>query len=369
MAIKVLHINYNFVGTALHETMVQHLDPLVGRNAVFAPTWRDVRKNYLTEVKTIKCFAKQDRAFFHLKQHRIIKALESTFQVRDFNILHAYTLFTDGNCAYKMHEKYGIPYIVAIRDTDVNSFFKYMVHLRNRGVSIMKNAAAVIFLSESYKTYVLEKYVPSKYKNDIEKKSLVIPNGIDDFWIANQYTPKQKDNNHEVKIVFAGRINKRKNPLATVQALNILEKKGYKVDFEIIGKIEDSKLFKQLCKAKYVHYHEPCDKEKLIDYYRKNDLFVMPSKTETFGLVYAEAMSQGLPVLYSKGQGFDGQFADGCVGYAINKNDPYDIAEHIIKVLDRYSNLSCNCIMNVSKFDWNRIVYKYVLLYESILKV
>ena len=37
--------------------------------------------------------------------------------------------------------------------------------------------------------------------------------------------------------------------------------------------------------------------------YRENDIYVMPSIIETFGLVYAEAMSQGLPVIYTRGQG------------------------------------------------------------------
>jgi len=44
----------------------------------------------------------------------------------------------------------------------------------------------------------------------------------------------------------------------------------------------------------------------------------MPSITETFGLVYAEALSQGLPVLYTRGQGFDRQFEEGEVGYAVD---------------------------------------------------
>ena len=38
--------------------------------------------------------------------------------------------------------------------------------------------------------------------------------------------------------------------------------------------------------------------------------FCLPSHAETFGLVYVEAMSQGLPIIY-EGQGFDKQFQDG----------------------------------------------------------
>lgn len=39
--------------------------------------------------------------------------------------------------------------------------------------------------------------------------------------------------------------------------------------------------------------------------YRPASGFAMVSFRENFGLVYAEALSQGRPVVYSKGQGFD----------------------------------------------------------------
>lgn len=45
------------------------------------------------------------------------------------------------------------------------------------------------------------------------------------------------------------------------------------------------------------------DKTKIIDVYRDSDIFVMPSKFETFGLVYVEALTQGLHLIYTKGQG------------------------------------------------------------------
>ncbi|MBF1138813.1 MAG: glycosyltransferase, partial [[Eubacterium] sulci] len=37
---------------------------------------------------------------------------------------------------------------------------------------------------------------------------------------------------------------------------------------------------------------------ELIEEYRKADIFALLSKTESFGIVYAEAISQGLPILY-----------------------------------------------------------------------
>ncbi len=91
----------------------------------------------------------------------------------------------------------------------------------------------------------------------------------------------------------------------------------------------------------------------------------MPSIHETFGLVYAEAMSQGLPVIYSKSQGFDGQFEDGTVGHVVNSLDHNDIAEKIIKIFYDYETKSKNCIELFHKFDWKTIACEYLSLYEN----
>ena len=44
----------------------------------------------------------------------------------------------------------------------------------------------------------------------------------------------------------------------------------------------------------------------LKSYYERSDFFTMPSKAETFGLVYIEALLQGLPVMYTQNEGIDG---------------------------------------------------------------
>ena len=100
---------------------------------------------------------------------------------------------------------------------------------------------------------------------------------------------------------------------------------------------------------------------------RQSDIFIMPSHTETFGLVYAEAMSQGLPVLYTKGQGFDGHFPDGTVGYAVNDHDPTDVAEKIKEAVAHYDVLARNAYESSIRFSWDTIADRYKGLYEDIL--
>ena len=94
----------------------------------------------------------------------------------------------------------------------------------------------------------------------------------------------------------------------------------------------------------------------------------MPSKRETFGLVYVEAMSQGLPVIYTKGQGFDTQFKEGEVGYHVQYNDAEEIAETILKIAKNYKKMSENAIKKSEEFNWEDISKIYIENYNQIRK-
>lgn len=364
---RILHINCNYVGTTLHQLMVENLDKLGYDNNVFVPTYDKglsvIKPN--NNVLVCECFKKWDRIFFDYKQHKILKALESNYQIADFDLLHAYTLFTDGNCVRKLSKKYGVPYVVAVRNTDVNSFFRLMPRLRSRGVKTMLEAEAVFFLSESYRKQVFEKYIPQKYRDVIQKKSCIIPNGIDDFWFSN---PPECDNeiNATVKLIYAGRIDRNKNIPTIQKAAAILRERGYEVSLTVVGKVVDEKVYTIIKKDSYTECLPAQPKETLVDLYRKHNIFVMPSFTESFGLVYAEAMSQGLPVIYSAGQGFDNQFPEGKVGYRVSAYDAHNVADGIEKVINNFFDISSNTISCSKIFNWKKITEKYDAIYKTI---
>ncbi|MGX8699596.1 MAG: glycosyltransferase family 4 protein, partial [bacterium] len=110
----------------------------------------------------------------------------------------------------------------------------------------------------------------------------------------------------------------------------------------------------------------PVGKEELIRYYREADLFALPSHKETFGLVYAEAMSQGLPVVYTRGQGFDGQFPDGAVGYAASDRDARELAEKLLLCAENRPRLSVNALEGAKRFNWDTTCASYVKMYEEM---
>lgn len=370
---RVLHINCNYMTTVLHQTMVEHLNKTGVESRVFAPVYDAslavIRpKDYVT---VSECFNKWDRIHFGYKQRKIRSAMENTFDVKSFDTLHAYTLFTDGNCAMKLSQKYGVPYVVAVRSTDVNAFFKYRPWLRARGVEIMENASAVFFLSQRYMDLTLNKYVPGHKREALRQKCSVVPNGIDDFWLKNPPAPRSSDRldarkDKRINLIVAGRINRNKNQITAMKATQKLCELGYDARLCVVGNAENEAVLSELKECPLVTCHPAQPKEKLIGLYRENDIFVLPSYEETFGLVYAEAMSQGLPVVYTRGQGFDGQFPEGIVGFSTDPDSPAEIAEKVIAIVNNYEQISSRVPEQAKQFNWDDIAAGYSRVYQQI---
>lgn len=368
---RILHINCNYIGTTLHQLMIENLEELGCQNQVFVPTYKKELAVIVPNENVIisECFKKWDRLLFDYKQAKIKKSLEEKLNVNTFDCIHAYTLFTDGNCARKLSKKYGIPYVVAVRNTDVNTFFAKLPYLRSRGVQIMRDAETVFFLSESYRKQVFEKYVPKKYHDELLKKTQIIPNGIDEFWFNNPPLEKEQKNfSKEIKLVYAGRIDKNKNIPTIQEAMRILRVQGYNISLTVVGKIEDTAEYNKIVDGQNTQVLSAMPKEKLIEVYRSADIFVMPSFTESFGLVYAEAMSQGLPVIYSQGQGFDGQFENGIVGYSVDSYSANSVAKGIVNCIENYNAICSRVVEKSKKFSWNKIVKDYCKVYQNIEK-
>jgi glycosyltransferase involved in cell wall biosynthesis len=170
-----------------------------------------------------------------------------------------------------------------------------------------------------------------------------------------------------VRLLTVGLVNKSKNQLGVVEAARILREKGIPAEVTVIGATGDAKVDSQICAEPFVRRIPHIQKEQLVEEYRKADIFVLPSFAESFGLVYAEALTQGVPVVYSAGQGFDRQFPEGVVGYRVDARSPEAIAEGILQVLQKYEDLQKNCGEAAECFAQNAICTKYEECYTEAL--
>lgn len=288
-----------------------------------------------------------------------------------YDLIHGHTLFSDGFVAMKLAENLGIPFVVSIRNTDVNTFFRYRFNLRNIGIQILDRASKIVFISEAYREKVIRDYVPSYLKNAIESKSVVIPNGIDNLFLQsmpNVDERRAKTNSKDITLIQAGVINRNKNQIQTLNACRELITRGWSVRYKVVGEMRDRMLVDKLQSESFVQLYGKLSHVEMIEQYRSSDIFVMPSRTETFGLVYAEAISQGLPVIYTHGEGFDGFYPNGTVGYSVDVGDVLGTADAIEKAATNYANLRANCLRVRNDFNWRSISRSYYSAYSDSVK-
>ncbi|MBM7712761.1 glycosyltransferase family 4 protein [Enterococcus xiangfangensis] len=333
---------------------------------VYYPRKKQTRFDRESEyVISTEIFDSLDKFFFNRKINKSYGKLTKMIEVNSYDCVHAHTVFSDGAVALKLKSEYNLPYVVSVRNTDVNFFFKYRFLQWRKGLEILKNARYIICLSSTYKDKILEtckkRNVNINDINIIEKKIRIITNGIDDFFLENQFT-QVSALNQKISILTVGEISKRKNQLKVCEAI---QKLNFECEYTIIGKIKDKSYFKKIIGYKFVKHVPFLEKKELLEYYRNSDVFILPSLTETFGLVYVEALSQNMPIIYSENEGFDRQFEDGLVGKSVKSLDSIDIKEKIEFILENKNSFDKNFI-NARKFSWDVITRKQVALYQTM---
>ena len=164
-----------------------------------------------------------------------------------------------------------------------------------------------------------------------------------------------------VRVGFAGRMNERKRPL---DALNAAHEAGYAVAACGDGPLKETFCAAMRPQDRYLGRISGMGAMKA--FYADCDVLLVPSAAETFGMVYLEAMSQGVPVLYTKGQGFDGQFPEGEIGYAVPCGDVQAQTEALKRVVQEYAQRSQRCVAGAEKYAWPRIAGMWMRLYQEI---
>ena len=364
--IKVCHICSYYENILFHNIVSAQRafsDPTV---FFFKPAGSAVQYG-LPGIDEVNCFTQTDRFFFFIKEKKVYDAYTALYRNRAFDLNFAHSLFANGYIAYRARRDRGIPYIVMVQNTDLNVFFKYRLPLRGTGIEIARNAERVLFASEVYRQKFLARYVPERYRPEIEKKTMVIPYSIENVFFSGK-APMKTRPEKTWKVLTVGLICDNKNQITVAKAAEKLRAEGLDIQLTFIGQVKSPQIEKKLKQYSFATVEPFVEKEVLKQKYRDHDLFVLASKTETFGLVYAEALSQGLPILYSRGEGFDGQFEEGYVGYSVDPRDVDDIAAGIRRSIASYPELAKNTTAAADRFRMSLIAEEYCRLYESARK-
>ena len=102
-----------------------------------------------------------------------------------------------------------------------------------------------------------------------------------------------------------------------------------------------------------------------------SDVFLLPSETESFGLVALEAMASGVAVVSSNVGGLPEVNKDGVTGFLNEVGDIEGMIASVLTILkdkDTLARFKTNALEHSQKFELNKIVPEYENLYLSLVK-
>jgi D-inositol-3-phosphate glycosyltransferase len=119
-----------------------------------------------------------------------------------------------------------------------------------------------------------------------------------------------------------------------------------------------------------VRFTPPVPREELPQWYRAADLVIVPSYSESFGLVALEAQACGTPVVATAVGGLRTAVADGISGVLVDGHDPKAWSSVISRLLQepqRRVLLSMGAIEHASHFGWDVTARGTLDIYDLVI--
>lgn len=195
-------------------------------------------------------------------------------------------------------------------------------------------------------------------KNKFDKISIIIPNFIEDNLILEEKSLWTG------KVLFVGRLKKSKGFDDLLPVIKSFERD---VDFLVIG---EGVLSKRLKDVTNVTYFGKVKNDKIITYYDQSDIFILPSYAEVWPMTILEAMARGLVVLVSDIPGMREIVQEGRNGYLFQPGDVVKMKELITFLKNNpkeVERISKNNLEDIRKYTAEKIVPRYVQIYESLI--
>ena len=228
------------------------------------------------------------------------------------------------------------------------------------------------FLSRLPMAIVDTEYVKDRVNQyPIRRKPImhVIPQGINESFFSLKCSKDSR------MILSVGAIGERKGHRITLKAFELAERKGMDTQLVIAGTVADKQYLDQLQKdiaqsrfRDKVSLYTDLSDEALKQLYEKTHLFVLHSEEESQGIVFAEAMAAGLPIVATRVGGVPYVVGNGRNGLLSEYGDVEAFAENIQNLMSDaalWQSMSDASSEAAQVYHWQIICDKIIGLYHS----
>ncbi len=290
------------------------------------------------------------------------------------DILHTQREFSTLSYAKKISKKLDIP-IVHTYHTSYEDYTHYI------GIPKMFDPKFVSFVLKVLLSKVSAIIAPTKKIDDmlqaykINKKIAIIPTGIDLSF------PTLEQNEIDL---LKRTLNISENNKVFLSLGRIAKEKNIETILEYIEKIENKDWILVICgggpylevlktKAKELNIEDKVrftgmvDREDTYKYYQMADIFVSASTSETQGLTYIEALSNGTPLLCKYDTCLNEVLLPTKNGYFFNTFDEFQ--ENAIKLINEVQNenIASQIRQSVEKYSTINFALEVAKIYQDVL--
>lgn len=250
------------------------------------------------------------------------------------DLIIGHKLTIEGIAARRSAETLGVPFVISLQGNTDSKILRVRPDLCREFNRIFHGAEMVFpFAPWAYEE-------AARILGRREKSALTLPCATD---LDTAITPQPGGTGLVSLFHLVG--YKNKNLAGMAQAMQMLEKRPEIPALEIMGGGTPSDFdacTKVTCNAPNIHFSGAPERPRIATVFNKKVGFVMPSLSESFGLVFIEALFAGLPIIYPKGRAIEGFFDNMPFAIAADPRSPKDIARAIMHLCENEADLKAS---------------------------
>lgn len=284
----------------------------------------------------------------------------AAFAVEGGQIIHAHSASLPG-CM--VGRKRGMKLVVSMLDDELFDVAPVSPAWRRSIVDTLRRADAVVYLSPLLRRLGVEAAGPHN--------AHIIPLAID---VYDDLRPRKAAS---FTVSTAARLIERKNIHLLLEAFAAFCRSVPDARLVVIGDgVERPRLEKLAARLDVdaaVEFTGHLSHREVVARIAESHVFALPSIRESLGTVYFEAMSQGVPVIATTGEGIADFLADGEDGFLVPPHDPTPIVRvlrtlHGKPELLRHTSEAARCRFEKTGARWTDSVSAHLTLFENLLR-
>ena len=231
----------------------------------------------------------------------------------------------------------------------------------NKIIKSVCNLDYFVLVSKELKEFYQEKL------KDYKVKCVHIPNTLN-------YYPKRVSELDNHNIISVGRLSKEKGFVDLIDVMKLVTSIYPDAILNIIGDGEERELIQNKIKENVlegnIKLHGYQNREYINELLSKSSVYVLPSFTESFGIVLLEAFSFGIPCVSFETSGSKEIISDNWDGYLVKNRDKTMMAKRICELLKNQNRriiMGANGYKKAKLYDMEIVKEEWIKIFEGEL--